>query len=63
MPQNSTEPASQRSAYRMAAMLIAIGIGHFAAPKPFDTIVPAELFDRVQRYVEEFRANGAAPAK
>jgi uncharacterized membrane protein len=27
----------------MAAMLIAIGIGHFAAPKPFDTIVPAEL--------------------
>jgi len=27
----------------MAAMLIAIGIGHFAAPKPFDTIVPDEL--------------------
>ena len=24
-------------------MLIGIGIGHFAAPKPFDTIVPAEL--------------------
>ena len=35
--------ASQRPAYRMAAMLIAIGIGHFAAPKPFDTIVPDEL--------------------
>ena len=43
MPQTDAEPASQRSAYRMAAMLIAIGIGHFAAPKPFDTIVPAEL--------------------
>ena len=24
-------------------MLIAIGVGHFAAPKPFDTIVPPEL--------------------
>ena len=24
-------------------MLIGIGIGHFATPKPFDTIVPAEL--------------------
>jgi len=24
-------------------MLIATGVGHFAAPKPFDTIVPAEL--------------------
>ena len=43
MPQTDAEPASQRSAYRMAAMLIAIGIGHFAAPKPFYTIVPAEL--------------------
>lgn len=35
--------ASQRPAYQMAAMLIAIGVGHFVAPKPFDTIVPAEL--------------------
>ena len=43
MPQTSTEPTSQRSAYKMAAMLIATGVGHFAAPKPFDTIVPAEL--------------------
>lgn len=34
---------SQRPAYKMAAMLIAIGVGHFVAPKPFDTIVPAEL--------------------
>ena len=43
MPETSAEPTSQRSAYRMAAMLIATGVGHFAAPKPFDTIVPAEL--------------------
>jgi len=34
---------SQGPAYRMAAMLIGIGAGHFLAPKPFDTIVPAEL--------------------
>lgn len=39
----SAEPASQRPAYRMAAMLIGIGIGHFLKPKPFDTIVPPEL--------------------
>ena len=41
MPQ--TPVPSQRPAYKMAAMLIGIGIVHFAAPKPFDTIVPAEL--------------------
>ena len=39
----SAEPASQRPAYKMAAMLIGIGTGHFLAPKPFDTIVPPEL--------------------
>lgn len=38
-----TPADSQRPAYRMAAMLIGIGVGHFLAPKPFDTIVPAEL--------------------
>lgn len=43
MPQTSAEPVSQRPAYQMAAMLIGIGAGHFLAPKPFDTIVPAEL--------------------
>jgi len=35
--------ASQLPAYRMGAMLIGTGVGHFVAPKPFDTIVPAEL--------------------
>ena len=37
------DPVSQKPAYRMAAMLIGIGVVHFVAPKPFDTIVPAEL--------------------
>ena len=36
-------PASQRPAYRMAAMLIGIGVGHCVRPKSFDDIVPAEL--------------------
>lgn len=48
MPTTTTElepqrKASQVPAYRTAAMLIGIGVGHFAAPKPFDGIVPAEL--------------------
>ncbi|MEX0580851.1 MAG: MauE/DoxX family redox-associated membrane protein [Mycobacterium sp.] len=43
MPETSAESTSQRSAYRMAVMLIVAGAGHFLAPKPFDTIVPAEL--------------------
>ena len=43
MPNSPAEPVSQRPAYRMGLMLIGIGVGHFLAPKPFDTIVPAEL--------------------
>lgn len=35
--------ASQTLAYRMAMMLIGIGVTHFVAPKPFDDIVPVEL--------------------
>lgn len=42
-PQTENQTASQVPAYRMAAMLIGIGVGHFLAPKPFNTIVPAEL--------------------
>ena len=37
-----TDPA-QRAAYRMAALLGGIGVLHFVAPKPFDSIIPAEL--------------------
>lgn len=46
MATTTTEPArttSQLPAYKTAAMLIGTGVGHFVAPKPFDTIVPAEL--------------------
>src|ERR1700758_110862 len=35
--------ASQTAAYRIAAMLMSVGTLLFLAPKPFDTIVPAEL--------------------
>lgn len=35
--------ATRALAYRVAAMLMGIGTVHFLAPKPFDTIVPAEL--------------------
>ncbi|OBH92578.1 MauE/DoxX family redox-associated membrane protein [Mycobacterium sp. E2733] len=43
-----TAPRAQRdttqlAAYRVAAMLLGAGMLHFVAPKPFDTIVPAEL--------------------
>ncbi|HVQ84976.1 MAG TPA: hypothetical protein VMS84_09565 [Mycobacterium sp.] len=34
---------SQTAAYRVASMLLGVGTLHFLAPKPFDTIVPAEL--------------------
>ena len=36
-------PPSQFPAHRMGAMLVGMGALHFVAPKPFDTIVPAEL--------------------
>jgi uncharacterized membrane protein len=39
----SENAASQVTAQRMGAMLIGMGVLHFVAPKPFDTIVPAEL--------------------
>ncbi len=39
----TTLPQRETTAYRVAAMLMGIGTVHFLAPKPFDTIVPAEL--------------------
>ncbi|CQD04632.1 membrane protein [Mycolicibacterium conceptionense] len=43
-----TAPEAQRisaapAAQRMAALLLGMGTLHFVAPKPFDTIIPAEL--------------------
>jgi uncharacterized membrane protein len=42
--------ATQAAAYRIASMLIGIGTTHFLAPKPYDTIVPAELPGRARFY-------------
>jgi uncharacterized membrane protein len=39
----ATRDANQTLAYRIATMLVGVGTLHFLAPKPFDTIVPAEL--------------------
>lgn len=35
--------ATELAAYRVAAMLLGLGSLHFLAPKPFDSIIPAEL--------------------
>ncbi|ETB47424.1 DoxX family protein [Mycobacterium avium] len=35
--------ATELAAYRVAAMLLGVGTLHFLAPKPFDSIIPAEL--------------------
>jgi uncharacterized membrane protein len=35
--------ASPTPAYRLAALLLGSGVAHFVFPKPYDTIVPAEL--------------------
>src|SRR5262249_25751815 len=38
-----TRDPNRIAACRIAAMLLGVGTLHFLAPKPFDTIVPAEL--------------------
>lgn len=40
---NATDPSNNRRAYRLAALLTGVGVLHFVAPKPFDSIIPAEL--------------------
>jgi uncharacterized membrane protein len=37
-------------AYRLAALLLGSGVAHFAIPKPYDTIVPAELPGSARSY-------------
>jgi uncharacterized membrane protein len=34
---------NQTAAYRIAALFLGVGTTHFLAPKPYDTIIPAEL--------------------
>ncbi|WP_197380593.1 DoxX family protein [Mycolicibacterium mengxianglii] len=43
MTPNTLERITHTRAYRLAAMLTGIGVLHFVAPKPFDSIIPAEL--------------------
>ncbi|HEX5142554.1 MAG TPA: hypothetical protein VFW21_01660 [Mycobacterium sp.] len=43
---STPEPSSRADAirpYALAGMLATVGVLHFAAPKPFDSIIPAEL--------------------
>jgi uncharacterized membrane protein len=42
-PAELQQIANPSRATRMGAMLVGMGVLHFAAPKPFDSIVPAEL--------------------
>jgi uncharacterized membrane protein len=42
-PPELQQLANPSRAYRLAAGLLGIGTLHFVVPKPFDTIVPAEL--------------------
>jgi uncharacterized membrane protein len=42
-PAESQQNANATRATRMGAMLVGMGVLHFAAPKPFDSIIPAEL--------------------
>jgi uncharacterized membrane protein len=43
LPPSVDSAPSQATAQRMGAMLVGMGVLHFVAPKPYDTIVPAEL--------------------
>jgi len=54
---SSGDLPSQLPAQRMGAMLIGMGALHFIAPKPFDTIVPAELPGSARLYTH---ASGVA---
>ena len=42
-PAELQQIANPSRASRMGAMLVGMGVLHFAIPKPFDSIVPAEL--------------------
>ncbi len=55
----SDKAPSQATAQRMGAMLVGMGVLHFVAPKPFDTIVPAELPGSARFYT---LASGVAEA-
>jgi uncharacterized membrane protein len=49
-PAELQQIANPSRATRMGAMLVGMGVLHFAAPKPFDSIVPAELPGAARAY-------------
>ncbi|MCF6385375.1 hypothetical protein L2K20_00215 [Mycobacterium sp. MBM] len=53
------QQASATRAVRMGGWLVGMGVLHFAAPKPFDTIVPTELPGSARFYTY---ASGVAEA-
>ncbi|BDX33785.1 membrane protein [Mycobacterium antarcticum] len=55
----SDKASNAATAQRMGAMLVGMGVLHFVAPKPFDTIVPAELPGSARFYT---LASGVAEA-
>jgi uncharacterized membrane protein len=57
LPPELQRVVSPAPAYRLAAMLLGTGAAHFLMPKPFDTIVPAELPGNARFYTY---ASGAA---
>ena len=58
-PSELRQIAAPSRAARMGAMLVGMGVLHFAAPKPFDSIVPAELPGEPRFYTH---ASGVAEA-
>ena len=56
---SSENAPSQVTAQRMGAMLVGMGVLHFVAPKPFDTIVPKECPGSARFYT---LASGVAEA-
>jgi uncharacterized membrane protein len=56
-PAELQQIANPSRASRMGAMLVGMGVLHFAVPKPFDSIVPAELPGSARLYTH---ASGVA---
>jgi uncharacterized membrane protein len=58
-PAELQQTANATRASRMGAMLVGMGALHFVAPKPFDSIIPAELPGDARFYTH---ASGVAEA-
>ncbi|WP_063053111.1 DoxX family protein [Nocardia arthritidis] len=47
---DASERAAASTARRLAALLFGVGILHFLAPQPFDSVIPAQLPGRPRLY-------------